>query len=298
MDSLLEITKVLGGAAAMVGAAGALAMVLVKSMLKKDLAAFEHDLKRRADLELARINAVHKLQVDTLLVQFKDELDRARDVQARRADAERARDERLRAEVLRWANPIRGAVLDLRRRLDNILDDTAWPALHSKPHPALEPNWSIHHEYFLPSTLYQFCQYFHWVRRLELELGFELFATHVEKDAFMTRVRAVSQALGDWPVSERCVGTDCQVFNLQQRALGEALLVRDEGPRCMGYDEFLMQRDDSPLADLLPPLIALIENLEPSSNANCRWLRLARTRAALAALDAHTLALLQPPAPV
>jgi hypothetical protein len=281
MDLLSEALKLLGGGAALVLAAAWLARLLLQSRIDQGLKAQELALKLRLDTEMAAIN---------------DRLQREREAQARHADASLARAERLRAEVARWANPIRGAVLDLKARLNNMLNDDAYLALQRQPVKPIDPRWSIDPGYFVPSTLYLFCQYFHWVRRLQMELGFELFEQHTEKDDFMAKLLAVSQALSDWPVTPRCEGSDRQVFSLQQRALGEAMTVRAEAGRCLGYDEFLMQMEDAPLADLLLPLQALLQDLDPRPD-DCRWPRLERVLAALQALDDHTRSVLQRPVP-
>jgi hypothetical protein len=234
---------------------------------------------RRADAELAALNA---------------RLASERDLQTRARDAAAAQSERIRAEILRWSNPIRGAVLDLKHRLRNILDSGGYAALQPTPNALVPKGWSIDHAYFLPSTLYVFCQYFHWVRRLEVELGFDLFASQRDKDAFIERLSAVSDALGEWWYG-LSAADDRQVFRLQQRALGECLLVREPAPRCLDYPEFLMDHDAPPLETHLAPLIALIDGLDPQAHPE-RWARLRRVLTALDALDDHTHQLLRPDA--
>jgi hypothetical protein len=137
----------------------------------------------------------------------------------------------------------------------------------------------------MPSTLYLFCQYFYWVGRLREELTFELFQTQSDKDAFFDKLRQVSDALGKWPFETCCAGEDQQVFTLQQRVLGEVVSLKQDGKRCMGYDEFKEAWEDSPLADHLLPLRALLEGLEDPQS--CRWQRLTAVSAALDSLEEH-----------
>lgn len=274
---LLEATiAFLGGAAILLGAVAWLIKSLVQSHLERIAKGHEIALQAKAGSE--------------------------RDTETRHADAARVQSERIRSEILRWANPILGAVTDLKSRLKNVLKDTAYPALQTNPPKPIPPNWSITYEYFMPSTLYLFCQYFYWVRRLQEELSFELFETQADKDKFLVELRKVGGALSEWPVKlplspppPPCAGKDVQVFALQQRLLGEALTVRAEGGRCLGYDEFLEAWEDIPLSDHLAPLRALIDELIPADS--CRWQRLERVFAALDSLEKHCESILKQPSP-
>lgn len=286
MAFLEELIKFLGGSIVVVGAAAWLAKSLVKGLLEKDLKAFEH----KAEEELERLKGTMARKANSELETLRDRLQRDRESEGRSAQATAARNERIRGEVLKWANPILGAVADLRSRLVNILHDDADVALHASRRLPAKPGWSIQYAYFMPSTLYLFCTYFHWVRRLHEELSFELFETQHDKDAFLAQLRKVSDALGGWPMDPPCSGDDAQVFNLQQRVLGEALTVRSDGSRCMGYDEFLENWEDAPLSIHLAPLRELLQ--EPN-RSDCRWRRLQDTLAALASVEAHCRQILQ-----
>lgn len=295
MDVTSDLIKIFGGAGFGILAAGWMAQMLVKSALAKDLKDFEHRLTYQADAQLAALTAEYRRRVDAELAALNARLASERDLETRARDAAAAQRERIRAEVLRWSNPIRGAVLDLKHRLRNILDAGAYAALRPTPNTLVSKGWSIEHAYFLPSTLYLFCQYFHWVRRLEVELGFDLFESQQDKDALVGRLAAVSDALGEW-WEGMSSADDRQVFRLQQRALGECLLVREPAPRCLDYPEFLMDHDAPPLETHLAPLVALVDGLDPAAHPE-RWARLQRVLAALDALDEHTRQLLRPEAP-
>ena len=92
------------------------------------------------------------------------------------------------------------------------------------------PGWSAQYAYFLPSTVYYFCQYFYWIRSLEERLSFEMFEQHNDKDRFFDRVREVGSALSRYPLDDLSTvpggADDRQVFSLEQRALGETMAVR------------------------------------------------------------------------
>jgi hypothetical protein len=137
-----------------------------------------------------------------------------------------ARGDRIRQQVVHWSNPIFGSVMDLEHRLDNILDDSGYLALSPETEHEVKTGWSIRYDYFRPSTVYLFCQYFCCIRLLQESLSFELFEKHQFKDEFFESVYAVGEKLSDYPLQEliNCQ-QDAQVFNPQQRALGEAVTV-------------------------------------------------------------------------
>jgi hypothetical protein len=281
MEIARDVVTFLGGATALLAAIAWLVQALVKTVLARDLKSFENDIKGKADQELAILRA---------------QLKSAHDHQGRAADAEAARDERIRAEILKWANPILGAVADLSRRLDNILKNSGYLALQKSPAKPIPHNWSISYDYFMPSTLYLFCQYFYWVRRLQIDLSFELFAHQTDKDTFLDKVGKVSSALGQWPLASNSnpTGTDMQLFTLQQRLLGDAVTVRQDNRRCMGYDEFVDVWDEAPLADHLAPLRALLDELDADNS--WRWIRLNSVLAGLQGLEEHCRLILRAPA--
>ena len=82
-------------------------------------------------------------------------------------------------------------------------------------------------------------------------------------------------------------GRDAQVFALQQRAIGEAVIRRDaENARPMTVPEFLGaygNKNEPTFNAILEPLCGLVEGLEPGTK---RWARLSRT---LTELDAFGL---------
>ena len=202
------------------------------------------------------------------------------------------KEERIRQEVLRWANPILGSVKGLRLRLDNILDDDLYLALDPKGKRwPLDANWAIDRDYALESTLFVFAEYFAWVQLLHERMSFELFETQATKDEFLDAIWKVSGTLSRWPDPRvGGGGQDTQVFVLQQRAIGELLIVREgDTPRVLGYPDFLARKDKPPFKEMLAPLEALLLRLEKGTK---RWQRLANTRAALVELEARCNVLL------
>lgn len=206
------------------------------------------------------------------------------DIQKRRhelsLEAENSREERIHQEVIRWANPILGAVKDLEGRLRNILENKGYHALSEKSQKRINLNWSISYDYFMYSTLYLFGQYFAWVRMLQEELNFELFQSQQEKDKFFKAVEKVSSSLGSFPPNYKCSGKDTQLFRLQQRAIGELLIIHEDDQRkCLSYPEFLQKLSAHEFNQHLKPLRSLLEDVDPQDD--CRWKRLEATRQAL-----------------
>lgn len=322
MDAFSYLASLLGGTAFAIAAATFLAKKLVTQWLQRDLLVAGESLKRGTEelkstlalekgKELEQFKGTMALEKGRELEQFKVELgfeksneleqiraalSLSRDQAGWRQEAVSARNDRIRAEVLRWANPILGAIQELERRLVNILEDHAEVALSPSLSKGVAEGWSIRYDYFMPSTLYLFAQYFYWVRRLQIEMSFELFETQADKDKFFEHIGAVGAALGNHPMDgwRGSYAGDTQVFSLQQRAIAAAMTVRSDGSRCMEVDEFMDAWLDSPLSDALCPLKALLEGVDASSAA--RWFRLEQVHVALRAFKAHCVAILKAPA--
>jgi hypothetical protein len=297
MDVLKEIIQFLGGAALLLGAVAWMIKALIDALFKRDLKTLEIRMKSSANRELELLKAEMQKSAGAELETLKDRLQRGREQDTRSSEATQARAAWIRGEIHRWANPILGAVRDLESRLRNILKRGAYPALQRNPVAphSIPQNWSISYDYFMPSTLFLFAQYFYWVRRLQEELGFELFESQADKDAFVGELWKVSDALGRWPLlqDQPCTARDAQVFNLQQRGIGEAVRVRGDVSRCMGFDEFMDAWEDPPLSDQLAPLRLLLEDLV--ADGSCRWKRMEGVLAAVQGLEEHCRKLLQLP---
>ena len=229
---------------------------------------------RRAELEQEGVRAVERLRAELA------------------RDAEHT--DHLYDEIRRWANPILDAVDGLLGRLRNLLYDEGWVALRpgGVPHPA----WTITHDYLLPSTVYLFAQYFCWTQRLREELSFRLFESHEEKDAFFARQLEAARCLSEWPLpnADAPAGGDAQVFLLQQRRMGEALMADGPaGPRCLRYADFAVRWDQNgAFRTHFEPLSAFLEGLSPETT---RWQRLTLMEERLAAVRAECRRILNVP---
>ena len=239
----------------------------------------KRELAESLRIEVAKLDLIKKPELAQVL---QNELQKAREVL--RLEEDRDRERRVRQEIIRWANPILGAVGDLRARLGNILNDGAYVALDPRWDPKSNPNWSISYDYFMRSTLYLFANYFARTRMLEETLSFELFNSQAEKDQLFEALRSVSKALGSYPPGYTCSGLDIQVFRLQQRALGELIIRREnDSDRCWTYPEFVDGMKKAEVSDHFASLQQLLERVRPDDD--CRWKRLIETNRALQELD-------------
>ena len=299
------LLSTLGSTAILVGAVTFLIKAAINHLFSRDLATHKAALKHEADLELANVRsrsdreiaeaktrsdrelaelkartdaelAFAKERWETALLEQKAAFDREMAMFQTGLASEAARADRIREQIVRWANPIFGSVMDLTGRLRNILQDRGYLALSEETDRDIGADWSIRYEYFLSSTIFLFCQYFCWIRLLQESLSFELFEKHEAKDEFFGKVYAVGRNLSAYPLKELDglpSSEDFQVFNLQQRAIGELLIVQDGAERrCMRYSEFLQKWTDPVFKRLLDPLIRFVDRLRPTDSR--RWKRL------------------------
>jgi hypothetical protein len=175
------------------------------------------------------------------------------------------------------------AVKDLLHRLDNILSDYGHGPLAADWDATKPEAWSNTHEYFMASTLYLFSRYFARVEILRDRLGADQYIPERDKDSLQNGLRSVTGALSDFPASyntDGCLGDDTQVFAWQQTAMGEVLIQRgQDGTTVSSYPEFLDAHTKA--GAHLEPLRAMLLDLAPIPEGNCRWLRLATIRDAL-----------------
>lgn len=207
-------------------------------------------------------------------------------IDIQKIESEKQKQERIRKEIIRWSNPVLSSVRSLQHRLRNILEHGGYLAMGKNHKERINPSWSISYEYFMSSTPFLFGQYFAWTQMLQDELNFELFETHTEKDTFFQAIRKVRSALSSFPPSSRytCKGKDTQVFSLQQRAIGELLIIREgNNTRCMSYPEFVEKMKSTEFQYHFQPLVNLLDGVCPDDD--CRWKRLEATAAALEDLE-------------
>ena len=290
---IYQVLGQIGTAAAIAAALGVVGKLAVDHFFKAGIEALKAELKSKNDRELAEV----KHRFESALLVEKTNAEKGVFLFQHSVETQAAGDERVRRELSAWASPILSAVEDLTARLANILDAKGYEGLDPQT-AALNPNWSMDYNYFLTSTLYQFSRYFCWIGMLEEELSFEVFRSHKEMDEFMGNVIAVSKALGDYPPQTPLAGTgnDTQVFRLQQRAIGEALAIRDGRRRaCLGYNVFVTRRADTADTQVRPFLVPLEKLIDCVKPGELRLARLDTVRNALLVLKENCRRLLVTP---
>ena len=231
-------------------------------------------------------------QVETFKSELKAKSDRQLEEFKNGLTERAAQKDRIRNEVARWSNPIPRAVTDLKNRLTNILLDQGYLALSPNVRQRVNPQWSIQYDYFFPSTIYLFSRYYCWTGLLEEKLSFELFDNQDDKEAFFARIWAVNLNLSRFPLDQLQdikSDDDLQIFNLQQRNMGETLRTGDE-PRCMTYSEFLEKWREPNFRKPFEPLTTFIEGIEPRRERP--WKRLKLMMGSLSELEKDSKKLL------
>jgi len=284
-----------------------------KNTLQEQLEIRKNDLQTQLETHknsLATALTDHKADLDQELETHRAGLQREQARYEAGLDADKAREERVRAEAARWADPIIDSVTSLKFRLENILRKGGYSALRKDSKP--NPGWDITHDYFLPSTVFLLAQFFCWQRLLEESLGFDLFDEKTQKDHFIAAVRAIGQPLISWPMNsmerpdylsdkewdqfvedfDKLPEPDRQVFHLEQRGIGETLIVEKAGgPTCLRYPAFLAMWSDAALGVTFTPLRNFLEGVEPDTR---RWMRLELVRRAVGRLEDECRRVLAP----
>jgi hypothetical protein len=139
----------------------------------------------------------------------------------------------------------------------------------------------------MDSTLYAFAKYFCWMDLLSERLTFGFFDSLEAREEFFQAMWTPRGPLTWYPYRPPvpCSGDDAQVFAVQQRGIGEAMRVGQNGDiRCLSYAEFLIRQHEPDLAAQLAPLRVFLERLTPDT---CRGRRLMQMSEFLEASKTH-----------
>ncbi len=127
--------KTLGSTAIIVAAFAWLSKALFNHLLSRDIERFK-----------ARFAAELKNNYDKELEQFKANITKELEQYKTNITAQGLREERIRKEIIRWANPILGAVQELNSRLDNILDNSGYLVLSKNYERRINKDWSVSYD--------------------------------------------------------------------------------------------------------------------------------------------------------
>ena len=300
MSFIGEVFSYLGGVAAFVGIAAWVSNKVTEYKLSRDLERHRHELEGQLEEHKASLNRavsmklaeakfefdkeliVRKADIEKEMFQERAQFDIFRDELGHLNEKEGERQERVRGQILKWANPILGSIKDLNCRLENILENDGYLVL-SKDKNTISKAWSIDYSYFMSSTIFYFAQYFCWTQLLKDKMSFELFQSQSDKDDFLKAIEKVGSAISDFPYpgtnNMNSESTDKQVFKLQQRAIGEALVIRHESKEnIMTYKEFIDRWQDKSSV-YYEPLEDFLRDLKKDNDL--RWNRLIDMRVEL-----------------
>jgi hypothetical protein len=278
-----DVLKTVGSTTAIAAVLGFLGQVAIKHLLHRDIDAHKFNLKRESDLALAEAKAqveqeltTNRARADAALLVQKAIFDKQLETYSTDFASRALRAQRIRQDLQRWANPILRTVMELERRLDNILKNEGYLALSPDAKNRVSSEWPVTREYFLSSTIFLFSQYFCWIRLLEERLSFELFEYNSDKDDLLKKIGDVRRTLSEFPLAElrglSGVG-DRQIFCLQQRGIGEMLALPDGANlRCMRFSEFVQNWSEPEFRDRFEPLTCLLDGIAPTNEH--RWKRL------------------------
>jgi hypothetical protein len=268
-----------------------LGKAFVNTLLKRNVEKYKADIKHEHDESLAAFKQDLQKDLNEFTANLQHAHDKALASYTQQLTAKAKSNERILHEIVIWANPIQDAAKSLRGRLNNILNQQGYKALHPT---YSNPDFSITYEYFTRSTAYTFGQYFCWINMLRQELSFEIFSKQADKVEFFDKINAVSKALGDYdPPIYNGTRHDSQIFRIQQQAMGELLSARRGGRRtCRGPAFFDSKKTDPQYVAAFKPAFRLIDELQPGEK---RYERLKATLLALKELDEYCEKLLKVP---
>jgi hypothetical protein len=305
MSFIWDILTTAGVITALIGGATYLTKSIVIHRLSKDLEDYKRGLALEVDDHKARLLFENsraldqaKFEFEQQLIYQRGEVDIFKDGRRFVAESEKQRNERLRSQVQRWAVPIRSAISDLGRRLEDITENASYRMLD--PEHSNVQGWSARYDYFMPSTLYYFAQYFCWTRLLQHQLAHEVFRSTSEMSGFFDLMHSTSDSISRFPFARSSgldpAHTDHQVFKLQQRAIGELLVVQSgSGENIASYREFVdrwVNADDVVFKRHIAPLETFLRGIAPTGDL--RWNRIQELISRLQAFDNACEKVLQP----
>lgn len=191
------------------------------------------DMKARSDERLQELQSALDERLESVRSDLGERLERVKhDLEVETHRREAMFDRELQAEdvLTRYRQPLAAAAFDLQSRLYNLLTLdflNKWSDVQSVADDAYN------------TTLFRLCQYFGWSEILRRDIQFLSFP---EDDA--TRCVAGLQFRIEQCFLTDAYGRELMIWRDQQRALGESMiLVEDGNSRCMGYGTFCDRRD-------------------------------------------------------
>lgn len=138
------------------------------------------------------------------------------------------------AVLTRYREPLVGGAYELQGRLYNILELNFLEKYYLGGDQAQK-------DYALQNTVYVVAQYFGWSEILRREIQFMSFSDSERTRVVSNRQRRIVEVFQS---DDPDLGRPFQIWRGEQRAIGELMIDRDEGPaQCIGYATFLERKD-------------------------------------------------------
>lgn len=142
--------------------------------------------------------------------------------------AERKRRDDADMLLAKYRGPLLLAADDLRHRIDNLVERSAWAYLRE-----------IDKDYLYSHTCFLIGQYFAWVYILRREVQFTCFETGLENKALADQLRKIEEV---WS-SDKYINCIWELWRGYQIGIGEVLAVEGNSGQlsCMGYAGFRLK---------------------------------------------------------
>ncbi len=165
---------------------------------------------------IAIISAVISIYGQTRIARLTDRLTKQREAESREAQTA--------ALMSKYRNPLLRSAIDLQSRLYNIHQQKFLEYLYERPPSA--------QSYRIYNTLYVVAEYLGWVEILRREVQF-LDLGDLELNRRLSELLVnINKAFG----ARSTVGATFQLFNGEQRAIGEIMTVPRSSSEMIGYD--------------------------------------------------------------
>ena len=181
---------------------------------------------------IAFVGTIANVGVTAWFAYYSDERKRRFDERKRRSEADML--------LAKYRDPLLLAADDLRHRIENLVERSAWSYLAE-----------IDRDYLYSHTCFLIGQYFAWVYILRREVQFTCFETGSENKVLADQLRKIEDVWG----SDKYINCIWELWRGYQIGIGEILAVEGKSGQlsCMGYAAFksnLQNFEDWPSASV------------------------------------------------
>lgn len=196
------------------------------------------------------------IKVAASLENFREEERKRREEETERAETHKV--------TAKYREPLARAAYDLQSRLYNLVNCKAGVFLD---HPDQRLRG-----YFAQSTLFLLSQYFAWMELTRRDLQFVDLGDDEETKKLYELTERIAERFSHGDDINVYTGaytgtTALWIFKMEQRAIGESMIIEENGkPSCLGYGAFVERLDSNPLLALLGSDLADRAKIESNCN--------------------------------